>query len=503
MADLVPEAGRRIVGGVLGNVVPVEHVAGLVEHAVSAGEDELEAFALVRLEDWPRVDQPTGSGFVAVADEHVVVADMAVEPLALAARGERQVARRALGVVERGEPAQQDVRPHAGLLHGRDGFERLLIAVAAVPVDRLAVRHVVAQDRHELPARQFGVSAVLLLDHVDADVRVGCDQEIALGVAVRLRRGQHERQHTQRHRNRGQRLPFLADPDRTGIRPRLHVFPDVRREEELHEAPARKRHGTQGRGIGKAGLHRRERVRLAVVVEEAAVHLARRVDPHLFRPPAARRRDAGVIGLLRLVDADQVLVVEQQLGDELESGVAEIVEPGIAVLVPDLHEPQIEVGGRELGAVLGFQRPDREVALAEVVQRADDEGAGLVFAACGNDRHRGARHAVRRIGVRQTLHSAHGRHGVTDDRPPRRGVEKIARDAHGVGGHRAAGIRLAVAGGVLQVLRERSRHSGRLEQRLGLAEGVGSGRAGRWEEGRRRGRCHQCRGSRDPAQLVQ
>ena len=57
---------------------------------------------------------------------------------------------------------------------------------------------------------------------------------------------------------------------------------------------------------------------------------------------------------LLLRDADQVLVVEQQLRHELEADVVEVARPAVAVLEPALHDAQVvregEVG-RELDAV--------------------------------------------------------------------------------------------------------------------------------------------------------
>ena len=67
---------------------------------------------------------------------------------------------------------------------------------------------------------------------------------------------------------------------------------------------------------------------------------------------------------IRLVDADEVFIVEQQFGHELGAGVAEVAVPGVAVLVPDLDDREVEVVGREDMAIIRPEGRQRELGFA-------------------------------------------------------------------------------------------------------------------------------------------
>ena len=161
------------------------------------------------------------------------------------------------------------------------------------------------------------------------------------------------------------------------------------------------------------------------MVVVASVQEPRRIEPPLGRRPV-RPRDPGVVRLLRRVDADEVLVVQQQLGAELEARVGEVAEPPVLVLVPDLDDREVKRVRGEDVAVLVHEPSDDGLHPAEVLVGADDERAGLVFAAGGDDADRAALLAVGGNRVRQALDIAHRRHG-----PPRRASPARKRRARG------------------------------------------------------------------------
>ena len=436
---LVPEVGQCRIRRVTRRVVPVVEVARLGEDGLS-GDEELEPRLLVRLEDRTVVRKPLRARLVAVAHVDVVVPEAAVELVRHALRVLLHLRTIAAGRIR---DALQDVRAHAGLLHDLDRLERLVVEVAAHHVHRLVVRDLVAQDGDELLARQRLVPAVLLLDVVEREIRVRRDEEVLLRLVVALRLRQHEVKHPDLHRNPSQHLPLLVvvrllSPNHLSpIQPRLRVLRRMRRQEELAERLLRQGDWLQRRRIAEVLAHGVEGVLFAPSLAQLApVHLPRRIEP-LLGLLAVLLDEPRVVRLLLGVDADEVLVIHQQLGAELEARVAEVAEPAVPVLVPDLHELEVEVLLREENARLLpssstfnlnlLEISDFKLHLPEVLRSPEEEGARLVFVLRRNDAHGPVRRAVRRIDVRETLDLAHRRHRVMPDLRARPGRE-VRRD---------------------------------------------------------------------------
>ena len=117
----------------------------------------------------------------------------------------------------------------------------------------------------------------------------------------------------------------------------------MRRQEELAERLLRQGDWLQRRRIAEVLAHGVEGVLFAPSLAQLApVHLPRRIEP-LLGLLAVLLDEPRVVRLLLGVDADEVLVIHQQLGAELEARVAEVAEPAVPVLIPDLHELEIEI----------------------------------------------------------------------------------------------------------------------------------------------------------------
>ena len=400
--------------------MPVPAVAGEVEDVVVRGDDELQARGLVGVEDRPVVGEERRPRLVAVAAVDVVVAVGAVVVVgdALGARPGRR------GVVllpDEVDAAHEDVRPHPDLLH--DGDRALGLGRgrrARDPLHVLAVRDGVREDRLHLPPHQLLVAAVEREDLSAADVVVEADAEVHPGIGVGHRSRKLEVEDPDGDGN-GER----PEPDLAAVGSGGRAGRDMRREEELLADALLQRDGPDRLRVGETGAHRRKGGRRDEMVVVASVQEPRGIEPPLGRRPV-RPRDAGVVRLLRRVDADEVLVVQEELGAELEARVGEVAEPPVLVLVPDLDDREVERVRGEDVAVLVHERSDDGLHLAEVGVGVDDERAGLVFAARGDDADRAAALAVGGDRVRQALDIAHRRHS-----PPRRASPARKRRAHG------------------------------------------------------------------------
>ena len=397
--------------------MPAPVVAVGPEDAVLGGDDELEALARIRVEDLSAPHQPPAARLVAVADEHPVVSELLVVIGRVLLRARDEVRHGELADVRDAHTADDEVRAHANLLHRVELEVRIGPDAARHPVHRLPVRDLVAQDRLELPLRELPVAAVLLHNVMQTEVVVRADEEVLLVVHIGLRRRQHEVHHPHRDGDLAHRtfyfFTFTFYLNHPPVNPCRRVLRRMDRQEELLALALAEGDRLQGLRVAEAPLHRQEAAREPVVLEDALVHLPRRIEPVLV-PPPVRLDEPRVVRLLLRVDPDEVLVVHKQLWTEPDARIAEVAPPSVAVLIPDLDELEVQRRRRQGLSPLVPEFGQLEARLAEITVCDDDERTRLVLLLRHHDAHDAALLAVRRVFVRQLRLAAHRGH-----RPPR------------------------------------------------------------------------------------
>ena len=383
--------------------MPVPAEPRLVEDVFVRGDYELDPRGLVCVEDGTVLREEPHPRLVAISAIDVVVPVFLVVVVGDAVRAlARGLGVSLLPLVVDG--AHKDVRPHADFLHQLDRALGLLrTSLAPNPLHVLAVRDEIREDRLHLLPRELLVPAVQLQNVLLPDIVVGADAKVHPRVNVRHRPWQVEVKDLDGDGDgeMGERGAGNGERDAAAVDAGGGARSNADRQEELLRNALLKRNRLDGVCVRETGAHRGERL-----------FLLRRIEPPLRRL-AVCARDPRVVRLLRSIDADEVLVVEQQFGAELHACVGKVAEPSVLVLVPDLDDGEIKVVGGEDVARLAHKLPHDRLYLAEIDAGADDERAGLVFAARGDDPDCSSPLAVGGNSVRQTLHAAHGRH-----RPP-------------------------------------------------------------------------------------
>ena len=85
--------------------------------------------------------------------------------------------------------------------------------------------------------------------------------------------------------------------------------------------------------------------------------------------------------LLDMVHVDERLVVQHQLrGRDAARGVGLVPTPGRALLVPDLDDLDVRLGGGDASAALGHEVAHREFHGGDVLEAEEQEGGALVLA---------------------------------------------------------------------------------------------------------------------------
>ena len=258
---------------------------------------------------------------------------------------------------------------------------------------------VVREDGRELALRELAVTAVHRRDYVQPDIFAEPGDVVLLDVEVALRLRQREVKHPQHDGNGINPLSACTLNHHLAlVEPGLRVLRHMRREKELLAASALERRALELRRVLEVLLHAEEGLVAAVValIDLGRANLCgapRRGDPEPA-DLAVLLRQARVVVLGLLVDTDEVLVIQQQFGTQPLADVLEVAVPAVAVLVPHLHDLEVEFLLRNDVAFLALQITDREGELAEVLRRIEDERAGLVLVARGNDGTRRTGHAV-------------------------------------------------------------------------------------------------------------
>ena len=323
-----------------------------------AGRVELEAQILVEAPVGPHVDDPGRPRLVAALEVDVEVAEVLEEEIPCLLRvapGREQALVR--GVAAHAHRGPDDhVHSHARLARQFELPPEVVARRAPHLVGGDVVAAHVPEDAEVLPRGELEVVAVLGEEDVVADVVVGGDEEVAPRIEVGFRLGEREGQHPQHDGNLRQAgLAGHGGGDRAGVAARSGVRGHAHGEPELLEGPGLQRDRLEGGGILEVLFHGPEGVVLAALVEDRVERLRGR-DP-VVAVGAVGIPDAGVVGLRGGVDPHQVFVVEQQFRRQLQPGVHEVADPAVAVLVPDLDDPQVELRGGD-GAAGGA----REVA---------------------------------------------------------------------------------------------------------------------------------------------
>ena len=404
--DPVPQLRRRVVSRRLGDVVPVVEIPRLVENGIAAGDHELEALALVVLVDRTRLTEPGLAWLVAVADVDVVMAEPRVD---VVGRALRILAARGAVATAHAHVTHDDVVAHADLADDVPRVVALVAADAAANrMHRLVVLGLVPKDGLELLLGERKVVPVLIHDDAVADVAVGTDEKVLLRIGPALRLRQREVEHLDFDRH----LAEPADLHRAAVDAGTRVLPRVNGQEKLLVLASLERDRLQRLRVDKVRLHRPEALARVprTALRLANVHLPRRIDPALVHS-AVLLREARVVRLLLRVDADEVLVIQQELRTQREARVAEVAVPAVAVLIPDLDDLEVEILGREDLPAVRLEGSQRQRHLAEVAVRLEDERTGLKLVPRDDDPDDPVLERVDRTDVRHALDVAHRRDG--------------------------------------------------------------------------------------------
>ena len=120
--------------------MPVVKIAILEKDVITTSENEPKPFALIILKSRTVLDEPTGTGLIAVTDVGVIVSVTTAE-LIYNAGGMVGLSFRLYA--EAAGHTDKDIHTHTGFTHSFAGLIRFIVHVAANPVDRLVVLNLI------------------------------------------------------------------------------------------------------------------------------------------------------------------------------------------------------------------------------------------------------------------------------------------------------------------------------------------------------------------------
>ncbi len=234
--------------------------------------------------------------------------------------------------------SQHHVRAHAGLTHEFElGPEQRPPVVAVCADPHLGRGNIVpAQVEQLVPDQSLRFLQVVPgHDHVEGQLARVVDGHVKVAgdVVVGLRLRKHKGEHAQLQLERAQDGALRRERERARMDTRDRIPGNANRDPELLPSALRELHRKQARRVAYG---RR------CVVERLLSCGRRGRDPDVVR--AVGVVVAQVVVLRAVVDLDQALVVEQQLGHvRLLVRIAEVVVPGIPALVPARDHFQVDV----------------------------------------------------------------------------------------------------------------------------------------------------------------
>ena len=325
---------------------------------------------------------------------------------------EREVAglgERVAQLLEVGEVRGRGVAAPDGLARAGDAgeegprVEAVFLREGDVAVEAAGVHRVDGGEAHRVPAVVLGeVAQGLLVARAGA---VEAEVEALVRVVARLRRGQREGEDAEAHVERADLGALrVGERDRAAVDARRLAGGDAHGGEDLLELALVEGEGPERVGVADEAL-------VALVVEGVVRDLEARAHPGVAAV-AVLVLVAEVVVLRRVVGADEVLVVEEELGDEgAPGGVGEVAVPGAAALVPELDDAEVDGRGGNRTGLAGEVGDTRRDAVA-VRERVDDEGGRLDLALRGDPGEGREERAVGGVGVGQSLDGGEGGHGV-------------------------------------------------------------------------------------------